>query len=176
MPRRNRQSTNRNIYIDSDVIVASEIDTEQHHVESKDFMKQVTENRGRHFVFFTSVFTSLELASAMIRRTQDRDKAYSLLYRVQKTWKHSINPLPPIPPKEMTSFTRLVDDLIETTIRFNTPSGDTIHAHTAALWEMHCLVTWNKVHFKGLEKQLRGIRVLDPHEMLAELKATPSSV
>ena len=81
-----------------------------------------------------------------------------------------------MPPKEMTSFTRLVDGLIETTIRFNTPSGDTIHAHTAALWEMHCLVTWNKVHFKGLEKQLRGIRVLDPHEMLAELKATPSSV
>ena len=84
MPRRNRQSAERNIYIDSDVIVASEIDTEQHHVESKDFMKQVTENRGRHFVFFTSVFTSLELASAMIRRTQDRDKAYSLLYRVQR--------------------------------------------------------------------------------------------
>lgn len=170
MPRRNRQSSERNIYIDSDVIVASEIDTELHHVESKDFMKHVTENKNTHFVFFTSVFTSLELASAMIRRTQDPDRAYSLLYRVQKTWKRSINPLPPMPPKDMTSFTRLVDNLIETTIRFNTPSGDTIHAHTAALWEMHTLVTWNKPHFKRLEKDLRGIMVLDPHEMLAELK------
>jgi hypothetical protein len=176
MPRRNKLSAQYNIYIDSDVIVASEIDTESHYTESRDFIKHVIENKDRRFVFFTSVFTSLELASAMIRRTQNRDKAYSLLYRVQKTWKRSINPLAPMPPKEMTSFTRLVDDLIETTIRFNTPSGDTIHAHTAALWEMHCLVTWNKLHFKGLEANLIGIRILDPNEMLAELKASSHKV
>jgi hypothetical protein len=162
--------TKKNVYLDSDVIVASEIETEKNHVKSKEFMKQVTENKNQDFVFFTSVFTSLELASAMIRRTQNKDKAYSLLYKIAKTWKRSIKPLPPMPPKEMTSFTRLVDDLIESTLSFNTPSGDTIHAHTAALWEMHFIVTWNKKHFMGLEEKLQGIKVLDPHEMFNILK------
>ena len=160
----------KNIYIDSNVIVSSEIEEEKYHTESKDFMSYVTEKKHPNFIFFTSVFTSLELASAMIRRTHSQDKVYSLLYRTKNIWKHSINPLAPMPPKEMTSFTRLIDDLIETTVKFNTPAGDTIHAHTAALFEMHYFVTWNKDHFLELERQLSGVKVLYPNEMLSELK------
>jgi len=170
MPKKPSEAK-KNVYLDSDIIVAAEIPTDIHHSDSQDFMKQVTENKNPDFVFFTSVFTSLELASAMIRRTKDKDKVYSLLYRIKKTWKNSINPLPPMPPKEMTSFTRLIDSLVETTIIFNTPSGDTIHAQTAASWEMHYFVTWNKPHFMNLKRQLGDIKVLDPHEMLNEFKA-----
>jgi len=162
----------KNIYIDSNVIIAAEIQTEQYHPKSKDFVNYVTGNKHPEFVFFTSVFTSLELASAMIRRTHDPDKVYSLLYRIKNTWKHSINPLPPIAPKEMTSFTRLIDDLISTTVKLNTPTADTIHAHTAASLEMHYFVTWNKDHFMELEKKLIGIKVLDPNEMMTIITAS----
>lgn len=165
----------KNIYIDSNVIIAAEIETETHHTKSKDFMKYVIEKKYPDFIFFTSVFTSLELASAMIRRTRDPDKVYSLLYRTKNTWKHSINPLAPIPPKEMTSFTRLIDNLIGTTVKFNTPTADTIHAHTAAAFEMHYFVTWNKEHFMELEKQLNNIKILDPNEMINVLKAFSTS-
>jgi len=160
----------KNIYIDSNVIVAAEIDTEKCHTESKTFMKYVTEKNHPNFIFFTSVFTSLELASAMIRRTGNSDKVYSLLYRTKNTWKHSINPLPPMSPKEMTSFTRLIDSLISTTVKFNTPTADTIHAHTAASYEMHYFVTWNKDHFMELERQLKGIKIRDPIEVIRLFK------
>lgn len=159
-----------NFYIDSDVIVASEIEGEEHHQESKNFMEHVLANKNPDITFTTSVFTFLELASAMIRRTQNSDKAYSLLYRLRNSWKYSIKPYPPIPPKQMTSITRLVDTLIEASIKFRTPSGDTIHAQTAAWLEIGYLVTWNKKHFSHMEQQVDGLKVLDPSEALRELK------
>ncbi len=165
----------KNIYIDSNVIIAAEITNEQYHKESNEFMKFVTEKKHLGFIFFTSVFTSLELASAMIRRTHDPDKVYSLLYRTKNIWKHTINPLAPIPPKEMTSFSRLIDNLSETAVKFRTPAADTIHAHTAALFEMHYFVTWNKDHFMELEKQLHGIKIRDPNEMKSILNRYSSS-
>jgi len=73
-----------NIYIDSNVIVSSEIRAEEHHQESKKFMNDVLSNRDPTITFSTSVFTFLELASAMIRRTHDKNKTYSLLYRIKK--------------------------------------------------------------------------------------------
>jgi hypothetical protein len=112
-----------NIYIDSNVIVSSEIKEELHHEESKEFMKFVRENRKNEIVFFTSVFTFLELSSAMIRRTNNEDKTYSLLYRIRNSWKSSIRPLPPLRRKN-ASFTKLVDSLVEASIRFRTPSAD----------------------------------------------------
>jgi hypothetical protein len=68
-------------------MVASEIDNEKNHLESKKFMDYVLQSKKTDMKFFTSVFTFLELASAMIRRTKKQDKAYSLLYRVRNSWK-----------------------------------------------------------------------------------------
>lgn len=159
-----------NIYIDSDVIVASEIKKELNHKESKKFMKYVIKSENSNVRFFTSVFTFLELASAIIRRTNNKDKAYSLLYRIRNTWKGFINPLPPIVSKKASSFTKLVDILIETSIRFRTPSGDTIHAQTEAENDIDYFITWNKKHFLVMEKQIKNLKVLSPTEVLEELE------
>ncbi len=157
------------VYIDSDVIVASEIEEEENHKESKNFMEHVLGSKSPDTVFYTSVFSFLELASAMIRRTSNSDKAYSLLYRIRNSWKKSIKPLPPLPAKYRASFTGLVDTLIETSIKYRTPSADTIHAQTVAGYEIDCLVTWNKKHFSDMEQQIPNLRILTPTEMLNEL-------
>jgi predicted nucleic acid-binding protein len=158
-----------NIYIDSNVIVASEIEEEEHNHESREFMQYVLRNKKTDIIFFTSVFTFLELASAMTRRTNDRDKTYSLLYRIKNSWKYSINPLPPMAPRKMTSFTRLVDTLIETSIRFHTSSADSIHAQTIAENEIDYVVTWNKKDFSDMIKQIQNLKVLTPSEMMEVL-------
>lgn len=158
------------VYIDSDVIVASEIDSEQHHRESKEFMEYVLTSNRNDITFFISIFTFVELASAMIRRTHDKDKAYSLLYRIRKSWKNSILPLPPIPQENRASFTKLVDTLIETSIQFHTPSGDTIHAQTVAGYEIDFLVTWNVRHFSDMEKQIKRLKVMTPAKALSDLR------
>ena len=157
------------IYIDSNVIVASEIEEEEQHQKSKEFMEYVLASEGTDTIFFTSIFTFLELASAMIRRTNDKNKTYSLLYRIGKSWKESIKPVPPILPKQLTSFGRLVDRLVETAVEFHTPSADTIHAQTVALYGFPYLVTWNKKDFSEMEKQISELKVLTPVEMLEEL-------
>lgn len=154
------------IYIDSDVIVAAEMEDEQNHMESKKFMDYVVKHDNPDATFITSIFTFLELASAMIRRTNDEDKAYSLLYRIGKSWKDSIKPVLPMPTKKLTSLQRLVDRLVETAIKFHTPSGDTIHAQTAAWHEVDYLITWNKKDFSEMEKQIQGLKLLNPSEAL----------
>lgn len=154
------------IYIDSNVIVSAEIKEEPHYHESREFMKGVLGNRKTDIVFCTSVFTFLELASAMIRRTNDTDKTYSLLYRIKNSWKNSIHPLPPIPPKKLTSFTRLVDALIETSIKFRTRAADSIHAQTIAENKIDYVITWNKKHFSDMEKQIENLKVLTPSEIV----------
>ena len=78
------------IYIDSNIIIASEIRSEKHHKESKNFMAYVLDNKNPDIGFSTSIFTFLELASAMRRRTKNKDRAYSLLYKVRNLWKNSI--------------------------------------------------------------------------------------
>src|SRR3989344_6017218 len=105
-----------NVYIDSDVMVASEIKGEQNHVESKKFM----------------------------------------------------NPLPPM--ERGTSFTTLIDNLIETTIKSKTPTGDTIHAHTFALNELDYFITWNTRDFHGMKRNLKGIKILTPTDVLKEFE------
>jgi len=159
-----------NIYIDSDVIVAAEMEDEQNHDESKKFMDYIlgTENPDTNFI--TSVFTFLELASAMIRRTNSKDKTYSLLYRVRDLWKYKIRPVPPMPPKKLTSFPRLVNSLVETSVKFHTKSGDTIHAQTAAWHAIDYLITWNKRDFSHLEEQIESLKVMTPTELLEEFK------
>lgn len=156
------------IYIDSDVIVASEIEDEDNHKESKKFMEQVLANKNANITYYTSIFSFLELASAMVRRTNNSDKAYSLLYRIRNSWKKSIKPLPPIPSKSRASFTELVDALIETSIKYRTPAGDSIHAQTMSAYEIDYMVTWNKKHFSCMEKKLPNLRVFTPTEMMIE--------
>jgi predicted nucleic acid-binding protein len=158
------------IYIDSNVIVASEIEEEEEHQKSEEFMEYVLASKGTDTIFFTSVFTFSELASAMIRRTNNKDKAYSLLYQIRNSWKKFIKPLPPIPGKKRADFIELVETLIESAIRFRTPSADTIHAQTVAGYEINYLVTWNKKDFSEMEKQINGLKVLTPTEMLEELR------
>jgi len=164
------------IYIDSDVIVASELKEEQYSSESKRFMEYVLKSRIPDTTFLTSVFTFLELASAMIRRTRNKDRAYSLLYQIRNSWKGSIKPYPPLPRSKLTSFTRLVDTLIETSIKFRTPSGNTIHAQTAVQYEINYLITWNKDHFLGMQREMKNLKILNPTEALAEFKSKANAL
>jgi hypothetical protein len=157
-----------NIYIDSDVMVASEIKGEPNHLDSKKFMDFVIKSKRSNITFFTSIFTFLELTSAMIRRTRKPDKTYSLLYRVRNSWKKFINPLPPT--EKLTSFTGLIDELIETSIKFRTPAGDTIHAHTFAKNDMNYLITWNSKHFSGMKRKIKNIKILTPTDVLKEFE------
>jgi predicted nucleic acid-binding protein len=156
------------VYIDSDVIVASEIKSETHHAESKMFMERVLGDERRGVTYLVSVFTFLELASAMIRRTHNKDRAYSLLYRIRTSWKRSIKPVSPLESKKLASFPTLIDTLIETSIRFRTPSADTIHAQTIYRYGCDYLVTWNKRHFAGLRHSMKKVKILNPKEMLLE--------
>jgi len=52
--------------------------------------------------------------------------------------------------KKITSFTNLVDFLVEASIRFRTPSADSIHALTIAENKIDYFVTMNKSDFAGL--------------------------
>ncbi len=164
----------KNIAIDSDVIVASEIDNETNHKESKEFMDYILSQKVKDVFFFTSLFTFLELASAMIRRTKNKDKTYSLMYRISKSWKKVINPLPFSSSKKQitpNTFSRdLVDNLIETAIKYNTKSGDTIQSQAILENQIDCFITWNKKDFKILEKSIPNFKVLNPKEIITELK------
>jgi predicted nucleic acid-binding protein len=155
-----------NVYIDSNVFVASELEEEQNHTESKRFMDYVLKAKHLEMTFSTYVFTFLELASAMIRRTKNKDRAYSLLYQIRSSWKDAIKPLGPLPTSKHASFTRLVDTLIETSIAFCTPSGDTIHAQTVARYDLDYLITWNKDHFSEMQTQFKNLKILNPKEAL----------
>lgn len=163
------------VSIDTCVIVASEIPKEDHYKESKRFMNFVLENKNKNLEFFTSIFTFVELASAMIRRTSNKDKAYSLLYRVTKSWKNSINPLPLIynsKSRSQKEFSKdFIDDLIEIAIRFKTKSGDTMQANAIAENQIDYFITWNKKDFREIENKLKNLHVLDPLEFLKEVKS-----
>ena len=163
----------KNIAIDSDVIVSSEIKKESNHLKSKEFMIEVLSNKLGSMYFFTSIFTFLELASAMKRRTKNKDKTYSLLYRITKSWKDKINPLPfsslkkQISPKGFS--TMIIDDWIETAIKFNSKSGDTIQIHTLVENQIDCFITWNKKDFILLKKKIKDFEVLTPAEFLNKI-------
>jgi len=166
----------KNVGIDSDVIIASEIVQEPNHQESKKFMDYLLNNSLENVFFFTSIFTFIELCSAMIRRTKDKDKTYSLLYRITKSWKNKINPLPLSINKKQISISKFsqdwIDKLIETAIKFNSKSGDTIQIQTILENQIDCFITWNKKDFICLEKQIKGFNVFTPTEILEEIKKT----
>jgi hypothetical protein len=132
-------------------------------------MEYVLGKKSKDIIFYTSVFSFVELASAMIRRTNNIDKAYSLLYRIRNSWKKSITPLPPIPAKLRSSFTSLVETLIETSIKYRTPSADTIHAQTISGYEIDFFVTWNIKHFSYMEQHITSLRIMTPPDILETL-------
>jgi hypothetical protein len=70
----------------------------------------------------------------------------------------------------LTSFTRLVDRLVDTAIKFHTTSGDTIHAQTVAWHKVDYLITWNTKDFSYMEQQLEGLTVMTPTKLLEEFK------
>jgi hypothetical protein len=160
------------IYIDSNVIVSSEIKSESNYADSSEFMEfaEKIHSRFPDVMFVTSVFTFLELASAMIRRTQNEDKTLSLLYRVTTMWESWIKPVAPLAPGKRTSFKRLIDSLIGTAIKFHTPAADTIHAQTVYLYDFDYLVTWNKADFQGMVKEMKKLTIVTPSEMYARLR------
>ena len=160
------------VYIDSNVIVSAEIESESNYDQSKAFMKvaQAVHSSYSDVEFFTSIFTFLELASAMIRRTSSEERVYSLLYRIRTSWKSWIKPVAPLAPKELTSFQRLVDSFIETAVKFGTPTADTIHAQTVRMYNFDFLVTWNKKDFKGMLKEMKKLEILTPYEMQKRLR------
>ncbi|MEX2017603.1 MAG: hypothetical protein WD876_03970 [Candidatus Pacearchaeota archaeon] len=163
----------KNISIDSDVIISSEIETESNHKKSKEFMEHILTKKIKEIFFFTSIFTFLELGSAMMRRTKDKDKTYSLLYRISRSWKKIINPIPLSISKNKINpniFSRdLIDDLIETSIKFNTRTGDTIQIQAILDGQIDCFITWNKKDFRVLERIIPHFRVLTPGEFLIEI-------
>jgi len=158
------------VCIDSNVIVSSKIRSENTHKESKRFMRHVLQNKDPTVLFTTSIFTFVELASAMIRRTKSKDKAYSLIYQVSKSWEKSINPLP-VTYNLNLPLTKIIDELVETSIKCRTNLGDTIQAQTICENDIDYFVTWNKSDFRYLKKRIKDLKILDPTEMLEELKS-----
>jgi len=163
----------KNIGIDTDVIVSSQISSEVNHKESKRFMDYILKSNLEEMFFFTSIFTFLELSSAMIRRTRDKNKVYSLLYQLNKSWKDKLNPIPLTSfKKSMSPITfskNWIDRLIDTAVKFKSKSADTIQIQTILENQIDCFITWNKKDFIQLEKEIRGFKVYTPTEVLDEI-------
>ena len=151
----------KKIYIDSNVFVDVEIPERPHHRESREFFERVL---GRNDIrVCTSVYTSLEIASA-IRRQKGSRSVYRYLYNIHTKYKEGqIEWLPPT--KKKMDFPRLVQEFVETTIEHATPSGDTIHVLTMFENRITTLITWDKRDFQ----HVKGRHVFTPEEFLRTL-------
>jgi len=97
MTGNNYYTTRANIFVDA------EVQERKHHQESKEFLEQVL--RGSDIRICTSIFTLLEITSA-IRRQMGRREVYRYLYNIQrKVQRRSSNVV--ISNKEAYSFRRL---------------------------------------------------------------------
>ena len=136
-------------------------------------MDYILKSNLEEMFFFTSIFTFLELSSAMIRRTRDKNKVYSLLYQLNKSWKDKLNPIPLTSfKKSMSPITfskNWIDRLIDTAVKFKSKSADTIQIQTILENQIDCFITWNKKDFIQLEKEIRGFKVYTPTEVLDEI-------
>jgi len=153
------------LYIDTDVIVSYEMGDESNSKESTEFMKFILGGeRNPPIDCYTSRFSILEAVSAKKRRTHNTDQAYSLAYRMIATWKEKIVILDP----PFKSFNDYIEKLIEISIEFETPAGDTVHAYCVKEYKMDYLITWNKDHYKVLEEKIDQLSVLTPTEFMTE--------
>ena len=158
------------IYIDSNVFVSSVIDAERTYVESKKFMDYLIKTQfPKDIIFCTSRFTEVEVASAIFRRTQNEDKARSMLHKIERPWKNKIC-LFPENPKVKVNLDDLVIKLVETALRYGTSFGDTVHANDVESYSIDYLVTWNDKHFKRLPISIKSLNVANPFRMLKILK------
>ena len=155
----------KKIYVDSNIFVDAEIQERDFHKESKKFFELVLPRKDIRVC--TSVYTLLEIASAVTRQIGKNRNSYKYLYDVQVKYKEGqVLWLYPSRKNEVFDFEKLVRALIETSIRYYTPSGDTIHAHTLIANRIRTLITRNKEHFR----HLKGRDILTPEEFLQSLK------
>jgi predicted nucleic acid-binding protein len=112
----------------------------------------------------TSVFTLLEIASAIRRQVGKRD-VYQYLYNIHVKYKEGqVEWLFPSKVKTTYDLKKLIDELVKTAIENRTPAGDTIHVYTMINNRIKTLITWDKDHFKGLKRR----NILTPEEFMLE--------
>lgn len=153
----------KRIYVDSNVFVDVEIPEREHHQKSKEFMDKVL---CLHDIrVCTSIYTSLEIASAL-RRQKGLRAIYHYLYDMHRKYKEGqVMWLSPM--KKSVDFSHLVEKLIETSINHSTPSGDTIHVLTMLEHRTKILITWDKKDFENV----RGRKeIFTPEEFLGTLE------
>lgn len=151
----------KKIYVDSNVFVDVEIPERPHHYESTEFLERVLGQRDVRVC--TSVYTSLEIASA-IRRQKGSRTVYHYLYDIHRKYKEG-QVIWLFPTKKSIDFNRVVEKLVETTIKHATPSGDTIHVLTMFENRITTLITWDKQDFQNV----KGRHVFTPEEFLRTL-------
>ena len=159
------------IYIDSNVFVSNICEDEkEQHGPSKEFIDYILKNNFPEEVsFITSIFTEVEVASAVFRRTGNEEKAQATLYKIENPWKEKISLLPQDLSKKI-KLNDLVIKLVETALRHGTTFGDTIHANDVESYNIDFLVTWNLKDFKSMEGKVKNLQVIAPPQMLVELK------
>ena len=144
------------IYIDSNVFVSNICEDEDNHEQSKKFIEFILKNNFKKEVsFITSIFTEVEVASAVFRRAGNEEKAQATLYKIENPWKEKIILLPYDLDKKI-KLDDLVVKLVETALRHGTTFGDTIHANDVESYEIDFLVTWNIKDFKKMEDKTEG--------------------
>jgi len=151
----------KKIYVDSNIFVDVEVPERQHHLKSKEFMERVLGRRD--IKVCTSIYTSLEVASAL-RRQKGQRTIYRYLYNIHIKYKEGqVMWLPPT--KKNIDFNHLVEKLVETAIKHATPSGDSIHVLTMVEHRIKTLITWDKRDFRNV----KGKEVFTPEEFLQTL-------
>lgn len=155
------------VYIDADVIVSScEHLKKSNQKESIRFMELVLKDKNKEkFSFFTSQYTLLEIASAIGRRTKNKDLAYSELYKIIHPMGEYITILQPSKRKKI-DFKKYITQLIEISVKHSTPAGDTIHAQIIEDYEIDILVTWNIDHYKCFEENISRLKLMKPNSFL----------
>ena len=162
----------KKVYIDTNVIVSAMLEDEKQHRLSKNFLNEIILNPKIHrlFEFYTSIFTLPELASAIYRRTKNREKAYATLYNVIGTWKEALSVLDAPIPKRYSRSTRkwldyFIRKLVEVAVEYGTPTMDSFHTLILKEYHIDILITWNKKDFKNVCSKL-GIELLTPAEFM----------
>jgi predicted nucleic acid-binding protein len=158
------------IYIDSNVFVSNVCDDEDHHTSSKEFIDFIlTNNLPEDFLFLTSRFTEVEVASAIFRKTKNEDRARATLHKLERPWREKFLLLPKEPSKKI-SLDDLIVKLVETALKHGTRFGDTVHANDVESYNIDFLVTWNIVDFIKMKEKIVNLQVVTPVQMLEELK------
>lgn len=158
------------IYIDSNVFVSNICEDEDDHEQSKEFFEFILKNNFKEEVsFITSIFTEVEVASAVFRRTGNEEKAQATLYKIENPWKEKIALLPYDLEKKI-KLNDLVVKLVQTALRHGTTFGDTVHANDVESYDIDFLVTWNIRDFKKMEEKIGKLKVVTPTQILTELK------